>query len=59
MELHHMDYTVASFQRTHNFRDATVELPFGPGRLIGAGTFGQIITKTGSRALAGQIRLEF
>ena len=29
----HADYTVASFQRTHNFRGyATFELPFGPGR---------------------------
>ncbi len=33
----HADYTVASFQRTHNFRGyATLELPFGPGRLIGS-----------------------
>ena len=33
----HADYTVASFQRTHNFRGyATFELPFGPGRLFGS-----------------------
>ena len=37
----HADYTVASFQRTHNFRGyATLELPFGPGRLIGANAGG-------------------
>src|SRR6185369_4091754 len=37
----HADYTVASFQRTHNFRGyATLELPFGPGRLIGSNTGG-------------------
>src|SRR5215467_6463693 len=31
----HADYTVASFQRTHNLRGyVTFELPFGPGRLI-------------------------
>jgi hypothetical protein len=37
----HADYTVASFQRVHNFRGyATFELPFGPGRLIGSGTTG-------------------
>jgi hypothetical protein len=37
----HADYTVASFQRTHNFRGyATFELPFGPGRLIGSNAGG-------------------
>jgi hypothetical protein len=37
----HADYTVASFQRTHDFRGyATFELPFGPGRLLGSGTTG-------------------
>jgi hypothetical protein len=37
----HADYTVASFQRTHNFRGyATFELPFGPGRLIGSNSNG-------------------
>ena len=35
----HADYTVLSFQRTHNFRGyATFELPFGPGRFIGRNT---------------------
>lgn len=39
----HADYTVASFQRTHDFRSyATFELPFGPGRLIGAGSHGAL-----------------
>jgi Carboxypeptidase regulatory-like domain len=39
----HADYTVASFQRTHDFRGyATIELPFGPGRLIGSGTHGAL-----------------
>jgi hypothetical protein len=39
----HADYTVASFQRTHNIRGyATVELPFGPGRLIGSNTSGVV-----------------
>jgi hypothetical protein len=37
----HADYTVASFQRTHDFRGyATFELPFGPGRFIGSTTHG-------------------
>jgi hypothetical protein len=37
----HADYTVASFQRTHNLRGyLTYELPFGPGRLIGSGSHG-------------------
>jgi Carboxypeptidase regulatory-like domain len=32
----HADYTVANFQRTHNFRGyGTFELPFGPGKLLG------------------------
>src|SRR5262249_24434610 len=35
------DYTVASFQRTHNLRGyATFELPVGPNRLIGGNTSG-------------------
>jgi len=33
--------------------------PGNPNLNINTGTFGQITTKTGSRALAGQIRLEF
>jgi len=33
--------------------------PGNPNLNINSGTFGQITTKTGSRALAGQIRLEF
>ena len=33
--------------------------PGNPAMNINAGTFGQINIKTGSRALAGQIRLEF
>ena len=33
--------------------------PGAPNLNINSGTFGQIITKTGSRALAGQLRLEF
>jgi hypothetical protein len=37
----HADYTVASFQRTHDLRGyLTYELPFGPGRLLGTGTHG-------------------
>jgi hypothetical protein len=37
----HADYTVASFQRTHNLRGyATFELPFGPNRLFGSNTSG-------------------
>ncbi len=37
----HADYTVQSFQRTHNFRGyATFELPFGPGRLLGGSSSG-------------------
>jgi hypothetical protein len=39
----HADYTVASFQRTHNFRGyTTFELPFGPNKLIGSKTGGVI-----------------
>jgi hypothetical protein len=39
----HADYTVASFQRTHNFRGyATFELPFGPGHLLGSSSHGPI-----------------
>ncbi|PYS35701.1 MAG: hypothetical protein DMG14_26340, partial [Acidobacteria bacterium] len=39
----HADYTVASFQRTHNFRGyATFELPFGPGRLVGSNASGVV-----------------
>jgi hypothetical protein len=39
----HADYTVASFQRTHNLRGyATIELPFGPGRLIGSNSKGAL-----------------
>jgi hypothetical protein len=39
----HADYTVAGFQRTHNFRGyATFELPFGPGRLIASGSRGAL-----------------
>ena len=39
----HADYTVGSFQRTHNFRGyATFELPFGPGRLVGSKTGGAV-----------------
>jgi hypothetical protein len=35
------DYTVATFQRTHNFRGyATFGLPFGPGKLLGRNTSG-------------------
>jgi hypothetical protein len=33
--------------------------PGNPNLNINSGTFGQITTKTGNRALAGQIRLEF
>jgi hypothetical protein len=33
--------------------------PANPNLNINTGTFGQITTKTGSRSLAGQIRLEF
>jgi hypothetical protein len=33
--------------------------PGNPNLNINSGTFGQITTKTGSRSLAGQIRLEF
>jgi hypothetical protein len=37
----HADYTVASFQRTHDFRGyLTYELPFGPGRLVASGAHG-------------------
>ena len=37
----HADYTVANFQRTHNFRGyATFELPFGPGKVLGGNTSG-------------------
>ena len=43
----HADYTVGSFQRTHNFRGyATFELPFGPGRFLGGksgGVFARVI----------------
>jgi hypothetical protein len=39
----HADYTVASFQRTHNIRGyATFELPFGPNRLIGSKMHGPV-----------------
>src|SRR5262249_44509007 len=39
----HADYTVASFQRTHNLRGyATFELPFGPNHLIGSKTSGAL-----------------
>jgi hypothetical protein len=39
----HADYTVASFQRTHDFRGyATFDLPFGPGRFIGSTTHGAL-----------------
>jgi len=39
----HADYTVSSFQRTHNFRGyATFELPFGPGRLLSSKTSGAL-----------------
>jgi hypothetical protein len=39
----HADYTVMSFQRTHNFRGyATFELPFGPGRLIASSSHGPV-----------------
>jgi hypothetical protein len=39
----HADYTVASFQRTHDLRGyATFELPFGPGRLVGSGSHGAL-----------------
>ena len=33
--------------------------PGNPNLNLNSGTFGQIATKTGSRTLAGQIRLEF
>jgi hypothetical protein len=37
----HADYTVATFQRTHNLRGyATFQLPFGPGKLLGGNTDG-------------------
>ena len=37
----HADYTLAPFQRTHNFRGyATYELPFGPGKLLGGNASG-------------------
>jgi len=37
------DYTVANFQRTHDFRGyGTFELPFGPGKFLGSGTHGLI-----------------
>ncbi|HTG72431.1 MAG TPA: hypothetical protein VMB70_01600, partial [Terriglobia bacterium] len=37
----HADYTVATFQRTHNFRGyATFELPFGPAKLLGGNSSG-------------------
>ena len=43
----HADYTVGSFQRTHNFRGyVTFELPFGPGRFLGGksgGVFARVI----------------
>ena len=39
----HADYTVASFQRTHDVRGyATFELPFGPGRFFGGGAGGTL-----------------
>jgi hypothetical protein len=39
----HADYTVASFQRTHDLRGyVTFELPFGPGRLVGSKTGGAL-----------------
>ena len=45
----HADYTVGSFQRTHNFRGyATFELPFGPGRFLGGksgGVFARVIER--------------
>src|SRR5262249_51841565 len=37
----HADYTVSNFNHTHNFRGyATLELPFGPGRMLGSGSTG-------------------
>jgi hypothetical protein len=39
----HADYSVANFQRTHDFRGyGTFELPFGPGKFLGSGTHGLI-----------------
>ncbi len=37
------DYTVAAFHRTHAFRaNGILQLPFGPGRILGANTSGWI-----------------